>query len=92
MIDELKEELTMILKNQIITDIKINNVNDLYKLKPFLEDGTLKINKSQIARELEVDRRTVDKYIKGYSKPKSRKCRDSAIEKGKIRKQIRCKT
>lgn len=76
MIDELKEELTMILNNQIITDIKINNVNDLYKLKPFLEDGTLKINKSQIARELEVDRRTVDKYIKGYSKPKSRKCRD----------------
>lgn len=35
MIDELKEELTMILNNQIITDIKINNVNDLYKLKPF---------------------------------------------------------
>lgn len=54
----------MILKNQIITNIKIESVNDLYKLKPFLEDGTLKINKSQIARELEVDRRTVDKYIK----------------------------
>ena len=46
----------MILKNQIITNIKIESVNDLYKLKPFLEDGTLKINKSQIARELEVDR------------------------------------
>ena len=40
----------MILKNQIITNIKIESVNDLYKLKPFLEDGTLKINKSQIAR------------------------------------------
>lgn len=59
----------MILKNQIITNIKIESVNDLYKLKPFLEDGTLKINKSQIARELEVDRRTVDKYINGYTKP-----------------------
>ncbi len=34
----------MILKNQIITNIKIESVNDLYKLKPFLEDGTLKIN------------------------------------------------
>lgn len=74
MIYELKEELIMILKNQIITDIKIKSVNDLYKLQPFWEDGTLKINKSQIARELEVDRRTVDKYIKGYSKPASRNC------------------
>ena len=41
-----KEELMMILKNQIITNIKIESVNDLYKFKPFLEDGTLKINKS----------------------------------------------
>ena len=66
----------MILKNQIITNIKIESVNDLYKLKPFLEDGTLKINKSQIARELEVDRRTVDKYINGYTKPETRNCND----------------
>ncbi len=27
----------------------------------------MKINKSQIARELEVDRRTVDKYINGFN-------------------------
>ncbi len=66
----------MILKNQIITNIKIESVNDLYKLKPFLEDGILKINKSQIARELEVDRRTVDKYITGYSKPETRNYND----------------
>jgi transposase len=78
MIYELKEELIMILNNQIITDIKIKSVNDLYKLKPFLEDGTLKINKSQIARELEVDRRTVDKYINGYTKPETRD-RDDCI-------------
>lgn len=55
---------------------KNKSVNDLYKLKPFLEDGTLKINKSQIARELEVDRRTVDKYINGYTKPETRNCDD----------------
>ena len=66
----------MILKHQIITDIRIESVNDLYKLKPFLEDGTLKINKSQIARELEVDRRTVDKYINGYTKSETRNCDD----------------
>lgn len=71
-----KEELIMILKHQIITDIRIESVNDLYKLKPFLEDGTLKINKSQIARELKVDRRTVDKYINGYTKPETRNCDD----------------
>lgn len=63
----------MILKNQIITDLEIHRVEDLYKLKPFLEDSTLKINKSQIARELDVDRRTVDKYINGYQKPAHRK-------------------
>ena len=66
----------MILKHQIITDIRIESVNDLYKLKPFLEDGTLKINKSQIAGELDVDRRTVDKYINGYAKPETRNCDD----------------
>lgn len=66
----------MILKNQIITDLEINSLTDLYKLKPFVEDSTLKINKSQIARELEVDRRTVDKYINGYQKPKTRKSKD----------------
>lgn len=68
----------MILKNQIITNLKIENVKDLYKLKPFLEEGALKINKSQIARELDVDRRTVDKYINGYTKPETRN-RDDCI-------------
>lgn len=66
----------MIFKNLIITDLKITSVNDLYKLKPFLEDSTLKINKSQIARELDVDRRTVDKYINGYQKPTTRTSTD----------------
>ena len=56
----------MIIKNEIITDLEIKSVKDLYKLKPFMEDTSLKINKSQIARELDVDRRTVDKYINGY--------------------------
>ncbi len=64
----------MIIKSNIITDLEIKSVNDLYKLKPFMEEGALKINKSQIARELNVDRRTVDKYIKGFEKSKTRKC------------------
>ena len=42
----------MIYTPKITSDIQINSLNDLIKLKPFLEDSTLKINKSQIAREL----------------------------------------
>ena len=45
----------MIIKNEIITDLKIRSVKDLYKLKPFMERTSLKINKSQIARELNLN-------------------------------------
>lgn len=37
-------------------------------MKPFMETANLKINKSQIARELGVDRRTVGKYLNGFQK------------------------
>lgn len=37
-----------------------------------MDSTNLKINKSQIARELDVDRRTVDKYLNGFSKSKHR--------------------
>lgn len=36
----------MIIKNEIITDLKIRSVKDLYKPKPFMEGTSLKINKS----------------------------------------------
>lgn len=62
----------MIYTLKIHTDLQINTLEDLAKLKPFLEDGTLKVNKSQIARELGKDRRTVDKYLKGYKKTTTR--------------------
>lgn len=62
----------MIYAQKINTNIQITTLQDLVKLKPFLEDGTLKINKSQLARELGKDRRTIDKYIKGYEKPLTR--------------------
>lgn len=62
----------MIYTQKIHTDFQIKTLKDLIKLKPFLEDGTLKVNKSQIARELGKDRRTVDKYLKGYEKPATR--------------------
>lgn len=69
----------MIYTPKITSDIQINSLRDLVKLNPFLEDSTLKINKSQIARELGKDRRTVDKYLKGYEKPTARR-RSSCID------------
>ena len=62
----------MIYTQKIHTDLQIKSLEDLIKLKSFLEDGTLKVNKSQIARELGKDRRTVDKYLNGYEKPATR--------------------
>lgn len=62
----------MIIKSNTIIDLKINTVKDLHKLQPFLEDGTLKINKSQIARELDVNRKTVDRYLRGFQKSTTR--------------------
>lgn len=55
-----------------MTDLKINRLEDLNKLKIFMKASNLKINKSQIARELGVDCRTVDKYVNGFQKSKHR--------------------
>lgn len=62
----------MILKSNIIVDLNIHSLEDLCKLKPLMENSSLNINKSQIARELNIDRRTVDKYIHGFQKSKNR--------------------
>ncbi len=62
----------MIINLPIISDLKITKLEDLYKLKPLMETTNIKINKSQIARELYVDRRTVDKYLNGFTKSKHR--------------------
>lgn len=63
----------MIITNNIILNLKINSVEDLYKLKPLKENSSININKSQIARELGVDRRTVDRYLNGFQKTKKEK-------------------
>ena len=34
----------MILNTNIITDLQIESVHDLHKLKPFIEEGVLKVN------------------------------------------------
>lgn len=56
----------------INADVEINSLADLPKLKMLLESSNMKINKSQVARELGVDRRTVSKYLNGYRKKNTR--------------------
>lgn len=70
----------MILELNIGNKIAIHSLDDLFILGKLEEAGTTKINKSQVARDLKVDRRTVDKYIKGYQKSKARK-RSSKLDK-----------
>ena len=69
----------MIYKINVNTEIKINSLEDLHKLKLLMEVNNLKVNKSQIARELGVDARTVGKYLNGYVKPITRN-RKSTID------------
>lgn len=64
----------MIIQSSVITDLHVKSVDDLYKLKPLVQEGILKVNKSQIGRELGIDRRTVNKYINGFKKSKTRNC------------------
>ena len=70
----------MLVNYEITTDLSINSLMDLKKLKMFEEESKLKVNKSRLARELNVDRRTVSKYINGYTKPKTRRS-ESKIDK-----------
>lgn len=80
----------MILAIDLHTNIIINKLEDLVKLKPLMEGSNLKINKSQIARELGVDVRTVGKYINGYQKPKTRKRSSKLDDFYPIIKELLC--
>ena len=62
----------MIINSTLTTDFNIKTLEDLPKLKILMEVNHLKINKSQVARELGVDYRTVTKYLNGYKKPTTR--------------------
>lgn len=62
----------MILNYDITTDLSVNTLMDLNKLKKFESESNIKINVSDLSRKLGVDRRTARKYIDGYSKPEVR--------------------
>lgn len=70
----------MIIKLDINSDLEIKSLQDLKKIKIMKESLDLKVNYTEIAKELNCDRRTVKKYVNGYSKPKKRN-RKSVIDK-----------
>src|SRR5699024_1878903 len=53
----------MHIQLNINTELEINSLTDLPKLKMLMESSHMKINKSQLDREMEVDRRTIGKYL-----------------------------
>ena len=38
----------MIIESNVITDLHIRSVDDLYKLKPLVQEGILKVNKVKL--------------------------------------------
>lgn len=69
----------MILNYNINTDISVNNLMDLNKLKSFEDESNLKVNASELARELGVDRRTIRKYINDMKRLKRESVRPSLM-------------
>jgi transposase len=64
----IPEVVSVLINIATPVDIRVDRLSDLKILRRFMEDNNLKANKSEIARQLGVDRRTVDKYLKGFEK------------------------
>lgn len=74
-----QEVIGMYVTLDIQTNFEINSLSDLPKFKQLMENLNMKINKSQLAREMGVDRRTVDKYLNGFT-PKTTKKKVSILD------------
>ena len=62
----------MLINYEINTNLEIKCLKDLHKLKDLQNNG-LKVNKSELARRLGKDRRTITKYINDYEPKVSRR-------------------
>ncbi|KIL46723.1 transposase [Jeotgalibacillus soli] len=69
----------MYLALNVETSFEIKSLTDLPKFKQLMEYLKMKINKSKLAEELGVDRRTVDKYLNGFV-PKRKRKKPSKID------------
>ncbi len=63
----------MYISSTLSTTMVVDKKEKLSSFKKIMEALNLKINKSQIARHLNMDRRSVHKYLDGYEKPETRK-------------------
>lgn len=62
----------MYMTLNIQTNVEIRSLLDLPKLKSLMENLKMKINKSELARKMNVDRRTIQKYLDGFKKSEGR--------------------
>ncbi|MEC3354952.1 IS21 family transposase, partial [Bacillus cereus] len=57
----------MYIKLDIQTEFEVKSLSDLPNFKKLMGNLKMKINKSQLARELNVERRTIEKYVNGFT-------------------------
>ena len=65
----------MLINIQSPVSLSVNHLTDLKKVKAFMDDNNMKVNKSEIVRRLGIDRRTVSKYLDGFEKSSTRRRR-----------------
>ena len=70
----------MILEIKTPTKIKLDSLEDLKEYKKFMDDNNLKINIAALSRKYKVDRRTINKYLNGFEKKKT-KNKSSKLDK-----------
>lgn len=73
------EVVSVYIKLDIPIEFEVKSLTDLPNFKNLMENLKMKVNKSQLARELNVDRRTIDKYMNGFT-PKGTKKKTSKID------------
>lgn len=62
----------MYMTLNIQTNVEVRSLLDLPNLKLLMENLKMKINKSELARKMNVDRRTIQKYLDGFKKSEGR--------------------
>ena len=69
----------MYIQLNVETKFELNSLADLAAYKQIMEHLKMKINKSKLARDMGVDRRTIDKYLNGFV-PKKKRNKPSKID------------
>ncbi|MCP1143371.1 IS21 family transposase [Lysinibacillus endophyticus] len=62
----------MYIQLNVETTFELKSLTDLAAYKQIMEHLKMKINKSKLARDMGVDRRTIDKYLNGFVPKKNR--------------------